>query len=321
MYWKRNLHSIMCASRPWLDTARERMHYTMMSVPEYLAPTTLKRALHLKKERGVDARVIAGGTDLILKMRDKVFSPTMLIDLRRISLDTISVTDDGMRLGAYVTQSQLLASADVIKMYPALCDACREFAGPPIRNRGTLGGNIVNASPGADLLPPLMAYDASLVLGSSGTDRELSLTEFFTGPGQTIMTPDEILTEIRMPLLPSRTASSFIKLGQRRSMAIALVSVATRLTLDAQGIVSDARIVLGAVAPTPIRAHAAETVLTGSRLSDKLIEQAARQAQDAAKPISDVRAHEPYRKDMTEVLVRRALVAARDELQEQTSSG
>ena len=135
------------------------------------------------------------------------------------------------------------------------------------------------------------------------------------------MAADEILTEIRMPLMPSRTASSFIKLGQRRSMAIALVSVATRLTLDAQGIVSDARIILGAVAPTPIRAHAAEDVLTGSQLSDDLIEKAAREARDAAIPISDVRAHEPYRKDMTEVLVRRALAAARDELQENTSSG
>ena len=121
--------------------------------------------------------------------------------------------------------------------------------------------------------------------------------------------------------MPSRTASSFIKLGQRRSMAIALVSVATRLTLDAQGIVSDARIVLGAVAPTPIRAHAAETVLTGDELSDELIEQAARDARYAAQPISDVRAHEPYRKDMTEVLVRRALFAVRDQLQETMTSG
>jgi carbon-monoxide dehydrogenase medium subunit len=292
-----------------------------MDAPEYTAPTTLEDALRIKKELGADARVIAGGTDLILKMRDKIFAPAMLIDLRRISLDTISLTSDAMRLGAYVTQSQLLASADILKMYPALAEACREFAGPPIRNRGTLGGNIVNASPGADLLPPLLAYDASVVLASSGTDRELPLTEFFTGPGQTIMTPDEILTEIRMPVMPSRTASAFIKLGQRRSMAIALVSVATRLTLDEKGVISDARIVLGAVAPTPIRAQAAEKVLTSNPLSDELIEQAAREAQDTAKPISDVRAHEPYRKDMTEVLVRRALVAARDELQETMSSG
>ncbi len=292
-----------------------------MDVPEYTAPTTLEDALRIKKEVGADARVIAGGTDLILKMRDKVFAPAVLIDLRRTSLDSISLANDVMRLGAYVTQSQLLTSADILKMYPALCDACREFAGPPIRNRGTLGGNIVNASPGADLLPPLLAYDASVVLASTGTERELPLTEFFTGPGQTIMAPDEILTEIRMPVMPSRTASAFIKLGQRRSMAIALVSVAARLTLDEKGVISDARIALGAVAPTPIRAHEAETVLTGSRLSDELIEQAARQAQDTAKPISDVRAREPYRKDMTEVLVRRALVATRDELQETMPSG
>ena len=292
-----------------------------MDVPEYTAPTTLEDALRIKKAAGADARVIAGGTDLILKMRDKVFTPTMLIDLRRISLDTISPTSDAMCFGAYVTQSQLLANADVRKMYPALAEACREFAGPPIRNRGTLGGNIVNASPGADLLPPLLAYDANVVLASSGEDRELPLTEFLTGPGQTTLAPEEILTEIRMPLMPARTASIFIKLGQRRSMAIALVSVAARLTLDAKGVVNEARIVLGAVAPTPIRAPTAENVLTGSQLSDELIEQAAREAQDAATPISDVRAHEPYRKDMTAVLVRRALVAARDELQETMSSG
>ncbi len=292
-----------------------------MDAPEYTAPTTLEDALRIKKEVGADARVIAGGTDLILKMRDKVFTPTTLIDLRRISLNNLSLTSDAMCLGAYVTQSQLLASADIRKMYPALAEACREFAGPPIRNRGTLGGNIVNASPGADLLPPLLAYDASVVLASSGTERELPLTEFFTGPGQTILKPDEILTEIRMPLMPARTASTFIKLGQRRSMAIALVSVATRLTLDAKGIVNEARIVLGAVAPTPIRAQAAEKVLTGNPLSDDLIGQAAREAQNVATPISDVRAHEPYRKKMTEVLVRRALVAARDKLNEKASSG
>jgi len=292
-----------------------------MDVPEYTAPTTLEDALRIKKEVGADARVIAGGTDLILKMRDKVFAPTTLIDLRRVSLDTISPTSDAMCLGAYVTQSQLLANADIRKMYPALAEACREFAGPPIRNRGTLGGNIVNASPGADLLPPLLAYDASVVLASSGKDRELPLTDFLTGPGQTTLAPEEILTEIRMPLMPARTASIFIKLGQRRSMAIALVSVATRLTLDAKGVVNEARIVLGAVAPTPIRACAAEKLLTGNPLSDGLIEQAARDARDAATPISDVRAHEPYRKDMTEVLVRSALFAVRDQLQEAMTNG
>ena len=291
-----------------------------MQTPEYAAPATLNDALLLKKERGADASVIAGGTDLILRMRDNVLSPALLIDLLAIPLANISLTDNAMHVGAYVTLAQLLANDDIAENFPALPAACREFAGPPIRNRGTLGGNIVNASPAADLVPPLLAYDASIVLASSGGDREMPLAEFFTGPGQTIMQPDEILTEIRLPLMPPRTAASFIKLGQRRSMAISIVNLTIRLTLDASSAVSEARIVLGAVAPTPIRAYAAERLLTGSEVSDELIEQVARNAEKEATPISDTRASEAYRKNMIAVLVRRALLATRAELQKNASS-
>ncbi len=290
-----------------------------MRAPQYTAPATLEDALHLKREHGADARVIAGGTDLIPRMRDQVISPEILIDLRRVSLDAISLTASEMQIGAYVTQAQLLANRDIAREFPALSEACREFAGPPIRNRGTVGGNIVNASPAADLVPPLVAYDANIILASSGGDREMPLAEFFIGPGQTIIEPDEILTEIRLPLMPSGTAATFLKLGQRRSMAISVVNLTTRLTLDGECTVSDARIVLGAVAPTPIRAVAAEGVLTGKRLSDELLERAAREAGSEVTPISDVRASEAYRKNMTEVLVRRALLATRDELQENAS--
>ena len=167
-----------------------------MTITEYIAPTNLSDPLNLKKEHGSEARVIAGGTDLILRMRDKVLSPSLLIDLRRIALDNIEVSDDAMTLGAFVTLSQILESADIKRLFPALPAACREFAGPPIRNRGTLGGNIVNASPAADLVPPLIAYDASIVLSSSGGDRRLPLAEFFTGPGQSVIAPEEILTTI-----------------------------------------------------------------------------------------------------------------------------
>jgi len=277
--------------------------------------------LRIKDERGADARVIAGGTDLILRMRDQVFSPALLIDLRRTSLDTISLTSDEMRLGAYVDMSQVLASADIARMFPALPSACREFAGPPIRNRSTLGGNIVNASPAADLVPPLIAYDASIVLSCAGGDRVLPLAEFFVGPGQSVIEPEEILTEIRLPVMPSITAATFIKLGQRRSMAISQVNLTTRLTLDESATVSDARIVLGAVAPTPIRAPAAEGILTGKQLSDELLEQAAGQAGQEISAIADVRASQAYREQMTEVLVRRALRATRDELGRNASSG
>ena len=292
-----------------------------MNVLDFTAPATLEEALRIKQQRGADARVIAGGTDLILRMRDSVFSPALLIDLRRTSLDAISLTSDEMRLGAYVDMSQVLASADITRMFPALPSACREFAGPPIRNRSTLGGNIVNASPAADLVPPLIAYDASIVLSSAGGDRVLPLAEFFVGPGQSIIEPEEILTEIRLPVMPSITAATFIKLGQRRSMAISQVNLATRLTLDESATVSDARIVLGAVAPTPIRAPAAEGILTGKQLSDELLEQAAAEAGQEISAIADVRASQAYREQMTEVLVRRALRATRDELGRNASSG
>jgi carbon-monoxide dehydrogenase medium subunit len=292
-----------------------------MNVLDFTAPATLEEALRIKQQRGADARVIAGGTDLILRMRDRVLSPALLIDLRRTSLDAISLTSDEMRLGAYVDMSQVLASADIERMFPALPSACREFAGPPIRNRSTLGGNIVNASPAADLVPPLIAYDASIVLSCAGGDRVLPLAEFFVGPGQSVIEPEEILTEIRLPVMPSITAATFIKLGQRRSMAISQVNLATRLTLDESATVSDARIVLGAVAPTPIRAPAAEGILTGKQLSDELLEQAAGQAGQEISAIADVRASQAYREQMVEVLVRRALRATRDELGRKASSG
>jgi carbon-monoxide dehydrogenase medium subunit len=247
-------------------------------------------------------------------MRDQVFSPKLLVDLRRVSLDTISCRAGEVRLGAYVTLSQILGDEQLAVLFPALVEACRQFAGPPIRNRATLGGNLVNASPAADLAPPLMAYDANIVLASSSGDRVLSLTEFFTGPGQTVMQANEILSEVRLPVTPPDTASRFIKLGQRRSMAISIINLSTRLTLGVKGTVSDARIVLGAAAPTPMRAVAAEAVLIGNELTDDRFEQAAIAASKEISPITDVRASRNYREKMTQVLVRRALLASWDDL-------
>jgi carbon-monoxide dehydrogenase medium subunit len=244
---------------------------------QYTAPESLEHALSVKAAHGAEARIIAGGTDLILRMRDGVFSPELLIDLRRLPLAAIAHGGEGVRYGACVTLSQILADERTATLYPALVEACRHFAGPPIRNRATLGGNIVNASPAADLVPPLMAYDADIVLASSSGSRVLPLAGFFTGPGQTVMEANEILTQIRLPPMPDETAAIFIKLGQRRSMAISIVNVAARLSMNGAAVVGEARIVLGAVAPTPLRAMTAEAVL----------------------------------KRMTQVLVRRALAASR----------
>jgi carbon-monoxide dehydrogenase medium subunit len=277
--------------------------------------------LGIKNERGTEARVIAGGTDLILRMRDNVLSPTTLIDLRRLSLNDIAFSDDGLILGAFVSLSQVLESADIENYFPALPAACREFAGPPIRNRGTLGGNIVNASPAADLVPPLIAYDASIVLSSSSGERVLPLMEFFVGPGKSVIEPNEILTEIRLPPLAVRSAATFIKLGKRRSMAIAQVNLTTRLSVDQAGVVKEARIVLGSVAPTVIRAVNAEEFLTGKALSNDLLSEAAKKTREAVTPISDVRGSRSYRLEMTEVLVRRALSATCNKLQGSVPDG
>ena len=292
-----------------------------MSVAEFITPASLGDALSIKKDRGAAARVIAGGTDLILRMRDKILSPSLLIDLRLVALDSITLSDGGMCLGAFVSLSQVLESADINRLFPALPAACREFAGPPIRNRATLGGNIVNASPAADLVPPLIAYDANIVLRSSAGERVLPLVEFFVGPGQSVIEPNEILTEIRLPPMPTQSAATFIKLGQRRSMAISQVNLTTRLSVDDSGAVSEARIVLGSVAPVPMRAVAAEELFLGKVLSDELIREAANKAREQVTPISDVRASESYRLQMTEVLVRRALLATRDELAKSTHDG
>ena len=292
-----------------------------MSVADFITPASLDDALAIKNEHGAEARIIAGGTDLILRMRDKVLSPSLLIDLRRLSLDTIEFSGDGLKLGAFVSLSQVLESADIEKNYPALPAACREFAGPPIRNRGTLGGNIVNASPAADLVPPLIAYDANVVLSSCRGERVLPLTDFFVGPGQSVIEPNEILTAIRLPLMPARSAAKFIKLGQRRSMAISQVNLTTRINVDAAGVVTDARIVLGSVAPVPMRAVKAEELLTGHAESDELLNNAAVLAREEVTPISDVRASQSYRLAMTEVLVRRALRATYSALPGTVSDG
>ena len=292
-----------------------------MSVPEFITPASLDDALAIKNEHGTEARIIAGGTDLILRMRDKVLLPSLLIDLRQLSMDAIEFSDAGLKLGAYVSLSQVIESADIEKNYPTLAAACREFAGPPIRNRGTLGGNIVNASPAADLVPPLIAYDADIVLSSTSGERVLPLMEFFVGPGQSVIEPNEILSEIRLPLMPAHSAATFIKLGQRRSMAISQVNLTTRLSVDDAGVVREARIVLGSVAPVPMRAVKAEELLSGKVLSDELLSEAAKMAREEVAPISDVRASRPYRLEMTEVLVRRALRATVSALPGTVSDG
>jgi carbon-monoxide dehydrogenase medium subunit len=281
-----------------------------MNKPDYLAPTSLEEALETVGQQTEGVQIIAGGTDLVPRMRSRVIEPKLLVDLRLLNLDGIEKTAYGIRIGASATHTDILESDLLAEHCPALCEAAADIAGPPIRNRGTVGGNLVNASPAADLAPPLLVYDAVVILAKAGSKREIPLVDFFTGPGQTVLAADELLTEIRIPAVPPNTTSKFIKLGKRKAMAVAVVSAAARLTIDQAGKISQARIALGSVAPTPIRARKAEASLEGQSPSSDLFTEAGQIAGSESSPISDIRASGSYRKKMVAVLTRRALEAA-----------
>lgn len=292
-----------------MDSAHTRLHF------DYNAPQSLEAGLlALRKSPG--AAIIAGGTDLLPSWRGGLIHPTLVIDFKHLGLSYIKAEVNRVRIGAYTTHSQMMVSELLTGYFPALPEACRQIAAPPIRNRGTLGGNLVNASPAADTAPPLMAYDAELVLVKDGSQRVVPLDKFFIGPGETLKQPDELLAEVYIPFCEPNTASKFIKMGNRRAMAIAVASVAVRISLGKAEEVLEARIALGSVAPTPIRAREAESLLVGEKLSEDVISAAAYMAQGEVAPISDIRASKEYRSRMVEVLVKRSLLAARTELKE-----
>jgi carbon-monoxide dehydrogenase medium subunit len=286
----------------------------MMNKPGYLAPQTLAEALETIGKQSQGVHLIAGGTDLVPQMRSRSVEPALLIDLRLLGLEGIEMNEDDIRIGARTTHTDILESDLLAEHCPALVESAADIAGPPIRNRGTVGGNLVNASPAADLAPPLLVYDAQAVLASARRERLVPLDEFFISPGETVLAKDEILTEIRLPAAVPKTSSKFIKLGKRKAMAIAVVSVAARLTLDESGSISNARIALGSVAPIPMRALKAEFDLEGQSPSIDLFAEAGRIASSESSPISDIRASGEYRKKMVAVLTRRALVAAWERL-------
>ncbi len=287
---------------------------------EYIAPTSVDEALERLQAAGGRAALAAGGTDLIPALRAEARQVDLVIDLGRLAgegarYSTIRLEQGTLCLGAGVTHTQVIESALVQQHLPALAAACAEIGGPPVRNRGTLGGNLANASPAADSAPPLLAYDAGLLLVSPAGERRVALQDFFLGPRRTLLKPDELILEIGVPLPPAATAASFIKLGRRSAMAIAVVSAAARLSLDESGRVSQARLALGSVAPIPLRAFAAEQALQGQELQPALLQAAAELARQAVQPISDVRASAEYRSRMVEVLSRRALHTAWEALQ------
>jgi xanthine dehydrogenase iron-sulfur cluster and FAD-binding subunit A len=279
---------------------------------DYFIPESLEAALDLLKTHAPDgARIIAGGTDLIVEFDRGARKPCPLIDISRLpGLADITLGADGViRLGALVTHGAVAASALCNARAWPLAQACHQVGAPQIRNRATLAGNLVTASPANDAITPLIALGAAVTLRSVRGERSVALAAFYTGVRKTVMQPDELLVDITFPALPADARGAYLKLGLRRAQAISVVNCCVLLYGAAQKI-TDARITLGAVAPTILRATAAEAALQGQALDETTIAQAALLAQQAATPISDIRASATYRRDMVAVLVRRALRGA-----------
>ncbi len=275
---------------------------------EYRHASSLLQAMTLLAENA-EARPLAGGTDLLVDLRERRQTPRLLVDISELAeLRGVAREDGGLRIGGGVTVGELLASPLVAERLPALREAARGFADFLTRNKATLGGNLANGSPGADLVVPLLACDARIVLASPAGERTLPLDGFLLGPRRTALRPGELVRAVVVPGAAGR--QFFYKLGLKRGGAIAVVSVATRVALDAGGRCVEARIALGAVAPRPFRATEAEAALAGGPLTPATIGRAAELAATAARPISDVRGSEDYRRAMVRALVARGLTEA-----------
>ncbi|MEW6249922.1 MAG: xanthine dehydrogenase family protein subunit M [Planctomycetota bacterium] len=283
-------------------------------------PATLDEAAALLVRYGRAARVLAGGTDLLVDLKTGRVRVGHLIALRRLeALRGVRETAAGVSIGALTTITELAAAPLVLARLPALADAAAEMAGPQIRNVATVGGNIASAVPCADLPPVLIALGASVVLVSGAGRRELPLEGFFRGPRQTLSRDEEMLVEVRVPHQPPCSGAAYARLGLRAGNAIPVAAVAASLSLDRDGRVAAARIVLGAVAPVPRLVPAAAEALSGRPASEERFAAGARLAREAAEPISDVRGSAEYRRALVEVLARRALRAAYARAQENSA--
>ncbi len=289
---------------------------------DYFAPTTIQEATRILTDAD-DARCLAGGTDLLIRMKRRQWLPRAVVNLKHIpGLRDISLNGE-LRLGALVTLSDLIHSPIIREHFPVLAHTASKMAGVQVRNIATVGGNLCNASPAADTAPPLIALNARAVIVGAKGERVVPLDEFFVGVGRSVLEPGEVLREILVPRSDNSTRISFVKLEHREAMDISIVSVAVSVQVEnrkrrpeqSEGSkienCSDARIVLGAVASTPMRARQAEEFLRGKELTEERIAEAARIAAEESRPIDDVRGSAWYRREMVEVLTRRQLLAIR----------
>jgi carbon-monoxide dehydrogenase medium subunit len=286
---------------------------------EYHAPDSLDEAVRLLAAGNGAARALAGGTDIVVQMKERATRfpyPQTIVSLDRIaSLRQIELTPgEGLRIGAGATMTDVAAHEAVRLHFPALAEGAGVVGSLQTMNMATIGGNVCNAAPSADTAPPLLVYEAEAVIAGPSGSRTLPIAEFFKGPGLTALTPGEVLSELRLPLPPANTVATYERNTPRKQMDIAVVGVAVAITV-AGGVIERARVALGAVAPTPLRANAAEAALTGTPANGATFEAAAQAAAtEDASPIDDLRASAAFRRHLVKVMTARLLQRASERM-------
>jgi CO/xanthine dehydrogenase FAD-binding subunit len=284
--------------------------------PLYLRPTSLDDAVAALAEHP-GARPVAGGTDLMIQLRLGVgTAPSAVVDTAEVAElhGVTSTPDGGLRVGAATPLRTLLGSPEVAR-YPALAQACRLLGGPQIQAMASLGGNLANGSPAAETATPLLVHDAQVEVAGPGGRRAMALTDLWLGPRRTAVSADELIVAVTVPAPATGTRSAYHRLELRRSVDIAVVSASVRLTLGADGTVTDARVAIGAAAPTPRRVPEAEALLVGATPHEAATAAGAA-ARGAASPIDDTRAGAAYRAAMVAVVTERAVLACADDSRE-----
>jgi carbon-monoxide dehydrogenase medium subunit len=282
-------------------------------LPEFdlKSPQTLAEALEILADGTPDIQPLAGGTNLIVDMRNGYTRPNVVVDVAKLDeLRGIRRENGHLVVGGGVTLTELLENSLIAQLAPMMKQAAAAFANPLIRNRATVGGNLVNAAPCADTAPPLLALNAEVELTSKGGVRYVSLEEFLIDAFKTMRQPNELLTAVRWPIPPPHSAGAFQKMGLRKVTCMAKVDVAVMVEGDGDGFCQEARIALGAVAAKHFRVHAAEGLLRGQRFTAERIAEAARLAAEASQP----RVGSEYKRGVVQALTRRLLTKAVDEI-------
>jgi CO/xanthine dehydrogenase FAD-binding subunit len=273
---------------------------------QYLKPTSLAEALGLLNEHGDKAKVIAGGTDLMIQWKKKLLSPDYLISLRNVPELNFINCDGSLRIGSATPHRSLELSPEILKWFPVISDAVSGLGSVQVRNSATIGGNLCNAAPSADTAPPMLVLEAQVKIASTAGERSVPIETFFKGPGKTVLQTGEIVTEFSIAQPLPGTGMAYTKHTRRKAMDLPILGVAVLLSFNEDlSTCTRARIALGVAAPTPMRAKQAEAFLEGQSINEKVLAEAGEIAASEASPRTTIRGSEWYRRDMIRVLVKR----------------